>query len=123
MDERAKYFKRVRRLRASARRWTVLAGTLGGASAVLVPYAGLGAGDAAWAAAAGGSAALAVWRWLDFRALAAQPAPPPAAAPALGTFLTRLPAGRAALDELHRHRTRFRLRGSAVAGSWQRLDR
>jgi hypothetical protein len=123
MDERARYYKRLRRLRASARRWTVLAGTLAGASAVFVPYAGLGAGDAAWAAAAGGSAALAVWRWLDLRALAAQPAPAPAPPPAFGSFLARLPAGRAALDELQRQRTRFRLRGSAVAVGWQRLDR
>jgi ABC-type transporter Mla subunit MlaD len=125
MDERARYFKRLRRLRASARRWTVLAGTLGGASAVLVPYHGLGAGDAVWAAAAGGSAALAMWRWSDARALGAQPAPPPALAPVRGLpgLVSRLPVGRAALDELNRQRARFRLRGSAIAGSWQRLDR
>jgi hypothetical protein len=130
-DERARYFKRLRRLRASARRWTVLAGTLGGAAAVLVPYAGLGLPDAFWAAAAGGSMALATWRWIDARALAAQPAPP-APDPALAALqarrkleavVSRLPAGRAALDELGRQRARFRLRGSSVAASWQRLDR
>lgn len=130
-DERSKYFRRLRRLRRSARRWTVLAGGLSGATAVLVPYAGLGLPDAVWAASAGGSAALAAWRWLDARALAARPAPE-ALDPALAAqrtrrkieaTLSRLPLGRAALDELGRQRVRVRLRGSAVAGPWQRLDR
>jgi hypothetical protein len=35
----------------------------------------------------------------------------------------RVPAGRAALDELRRQRARFTLRGSAAAGPWMRLDR
>ncbi|MGW5673216.1 phage shock envelope stress response protein PspM, partial [Micromonospora sp. NPDC003776] len=52
-DERARHFRRLRRLRRSARRWSVLAGGLGGAAAVLTPYAGLGLPDAAWAGAAG----------------------------------------------------------------------
>jgi len=122
-DERSKYFRRLRRLRRSARRWTVLAGTLGGAALVLVPYAGLGLPDAFWAAAAGGSAALAGWRWLDAKALAAQPPPEPAlpANPLYGV-LSRIPAGRAALEEFERRRTRYRLRGSSVALAWQRLD-
>ena len=47
-----------------------------GAAAVLTPYAGLGLPDAAWAGAAGSAVALAAWRWIDLRALAARPAPP-----------------------------------------------
>jgi hypothetical protein len=123
-DERARYFRRLRRLRRSARRWTVLAGTLGGASLVLLPYHGLGLPDAFWAAAAGGSAALASWRWLDARALAAVTPPPERAGPrAITAVLARSPVGRTALDEWNRQRARFRLRGSSVAGAWNRLDR
>ncbi|MCN0154835.1 hypothetical protein NDQ86_22675, partial [Salinispora arenicola] len=73
-DERTRYFRRLGRLRRSARRWSVTAGGLGGAAAVLTPYAGLGLADAAWAAGAGGAIVLATWRWVDLRALAAQPA-------------------------------------------------
>ena len=72
-DERARYFRRLRRLRSSARRWSVLGGGLTAAAAVLTPYAGIGVADAAWAASAGASAALAWWRWSDHRALAAEP--------------------------------------------------
>jgi hypothetical protein len=130
-DGRSKYFRRLRRLRRSARRWSVLAGTLGGAAVVLVPYRGLGWPDAVWAAAAGGSTALATWRWLDARELAATPAPPPLD-PALAAertrrqfelVLSRLPVGRAALDEVRRQRTRLRLRGSVVVPAWQRLEK
>jgi hypothetical protein len=130
-DERGKYFRRLRRLRRSARRWSVAAGTLGGAAAVLVPYHGVGLPDAFWAASAGGAAALAAWRWVDARALRAQPPPPPLdpataaerARRRLESALVRLPAGRAALDEVARQRARIRLRGLAVAPAWQRLDR
>lgn len=130
-DERARYFRRLRRLRRSARRWSVLGGTLGGAAAILIPYSGLGLPDAAWAASAGGSLVLALWRWSDLRALAAQPAPLPAD-PARAAEQTRqrlvgavrrVPIGRAALDELHRQQARFALRGSAAADPWVRLDR
>uniref|UniRef100_UPI00157BE7A3 S8 family serine peptidase n=1 Tax=Micromonospora maritima TaxID=986711 RepID=UPI00157BE7A3 len=55
VDERARHFRRLRRLRGSARRWSVLAGGLGGAAAVLTPYAGLGLADAAWAGGADGA--------------------------------------------------------------------
>lgn len=75
-DERTRYFRRLSRLRRSARRWSVTAGGLGGAAAILTPYAGLGLPDAAWAGAAGGSVVLALWRWADLRILAARPAPP-----------------------------------------------
>ena len=81
MDERARYFRRLRKLRGSARRWSVLGGGLTAATAVLTPYAGIGIADAAWAASAGASVALAWWRWNDHRELAAIPAPP---APARG---------------------------------------
>src|SRR5438552_895778 len=108
MDERARYFKRLKRLRRSARRWSVLAGTFGGASAVLIPYHGLGWPDAIWAAITGGSAALTFWRWSDMRELALQPAPEPvdpARAAAItrariGALMARLPIGQTAIAEV-----------------------
>lgn len=130
LDERARYFRRLRRLRRSARRWSVLGAGLTGAAAVLAPYAGLGLPDAAWAAAAGLTAATAWWRWSDLRALAAQPAPD-APDPAVAAQRARarllatvqsLPAGRAALTEMRRQRSRFALRGSDAAAPWSRLD-
>jgi hypothetical protein len=130
-DERTRHLRRLRRRRRSAQRWSVLAGTLGGGTAVLVPYAGLGLPDAVWAAAAGGSVVLALWRWRDARELAAAPVPPPPD-PALAATIARqriaaavrrLPAGQAALEEFDRHRTRLRLRGLSVAPLWHRLDR
>jgi hypothetical protein len=109
----------------------VLAGSLSGAAAILTPYGGLGLPEAAWAAAAGGSIALALWRWSDLRALAAHPAPP-MIAPGLAaeqararliSAVERLPAGRTVLDEVRRQRARLALRGSAAAEPWERLDR
>jgi len=76
VDERARYFRRLKRLRGSARRWSVLGGGLTAATVVLTPYSGIGIADAIWAGAAGASVALAWWRWSDHRALAALPAPP-----------------------------------------------
>jgi hypothetical protein len=128
-DARTRYYRKVRRLRASARRWSVVAAGLCGATAVLTPYHGLGIADALWAAGAGSSLALALWRWSDLRALTAQgpPAPDPAldAGQASGILaaLRRFPAARAAVDEVLRHRSRYQLRGTAAAGPWQRLDR
>ena len=130
-DERSRYFRRLKRLRRSARKWSVLAGTFGGASAVLVPYHGLGWPDAIWAALTGGTAALTFWRWSDLRELAAQPAPEPidpAHAAALtrariGAVLARMPVGQGALAELRRVQARARLRGSSVIPAWARLDR
>jgi hypothetical protein len=131
VDERAKYFKRLRRLRRSARKWSVYAGTFGGAAAILVPYRGLGWPDAIWAALTGGSAAMAFWRWSDFRELAAQPAPEsldPARAASLTqarieALIGRLPAGRGALAELRRMQSKAKVRGSSVVPAWTRLDR
>lgn len=130
-DERARHFRRLRRLRRSARRWSVLAGGLGGAAAVLTPYAGLGLPDAAWAGAAGSAIAVAAWRWADLRALAAVPAPPaldPAEAAArsrarLVAAVERLPVGPGVLAEVRRVRSRLALRGTAAARAWARLDR
>ena len=127
MDERARHFRRLKRLRNSARRWSVLGGGLTAAAAVLTPYSGIGLPDAIWAGAAGASVALAWWRWSDHRALAALP-PPPAPDPALaGLRLTaaieRFPAGRTFLHEVRRQRNRYALRGSAITLAWDRLDR
>lgn len=130
-DPRARYFRRLRQLRRSARRWSVLAGGLGGATAILTPYSGLGLPDAVWAAAAGGSTALALWRWSDLRTLAARPAPPPRdpvrtaeqARARLVATVERLPAGRGLVAELRRGRARMAVRGSAAAAPWARLDR
>lgn len=109
----------------------MLAGIFGGAAIVLVPYGGLGLVDAIWAAAAGGTAALTAWRWSDARALAAEPAPEPVDPAVAGeqararllAAVQRLPAGRTALDEVRRQRTRLALRGSAAARPWSRLER
>jgi hypothetical protein len=131
VDERTRHFRRLSRLRRAARRWSVLAGGFAGAAAVLTPYHGLGLPDAGWAAAAGASAMLAVWRWSDLRELAGRPAPA-APDPALAAqrarqriegMVARLPAGQAALDEVRRAQGRLRLRGTAVASAWARLDR
>jgi hypothetical protein len=129
-DPRVRHFRRLRRVRRSARGWTVRAGLFTGAAVVLVPYRGLGVWDAFWAAAAGGSIALAGLRWAEARARAALPVPPPQPAlPGQRTrqgfeaLVRRLPAGQGALDELRRQRDRARLRGTAVAPAWQRLDR
>jgi hypothetical protein len=130
IDERARYSRRLRRLRRAARRWSVLAGVLGGAAAVLTPYSGLGLIDTFWAAAAGGSVMLAIWRWVDYRALAAQPVPaldPAAAADRargrVEAFVAGFPRGREVLSGLRRQADRIQMRGSAVASGWRRLDR
>ncbi|HKT05562.1 MAG TPA: hypothetical protein VJT31_39095 [Rugosimonospora sp.] len=131
MNERERYFRQLRRLRRSARRWSVLAGTLAGTTAVLVPYHGLGWPDAIWAALTGGTAALTWWRWSDLRELAAQPPPesvepvryPVLGSPRMHALLSRFPAGRNALAELGRMQSRARVRGSSVLPAWNRLDR
>jgi hypothetical protein len=131
LDERNRYLRQLRRMRRSARRWSMLAGTFAGASAILVPYHGLGWPDAIWAALTGGSAALTWWRWSDLRELHAQPVPEPvgpAERPLLGdarvdALVSRWSAGRGALAELRRMQSRARLRGSSVLPAWNRLDR
>jgi hypothetical protein len=127
LDERTRYQRRLRRLRGSARRWTVAAGGLVGASAVLVPYQGLGAGDAVWAGLAGAAVVLAWWRRADARSLAAEPVPDPPD-PALAgerwlSALSQLPGGYPLAEGIRRQRTRAGLRGSAATATWERLDR
>jgi hypothetical protein len=127
VDQRARYDRKLRRLRRSARRWSVVAGMLAAATAVLVPYAGPSLIDALWAAATGGSAVLAGWRWADYRALARQPAPTVVDAgrgrAGVEAFLDVLPWGRRAISGLRRQADQHRLRGSTVAPAWRRLDR
>jgi hypothetical protein len=130
-SERTKHLKRLRRLHRSARGWSVRAGLLTGATAVLVPYSGLGLPDAFWAAAAGGSIAVTVWRWLDYRTFRALPVPAepdPVYAGAMAReklvgLVQKLPAGRTAIAEFDRHRESFKLRGLTVVEPWKRLDR
>jgi hypothetical protein len=127
VDERTRYFRRLKRLRNSARRWSVLGGGLTAATAVLTPYSGIGLPDAIWAGAAGASVALAWWRWSDHRALAALPAPAPPhpalAGQRLSAAIERFPAGRTFMHEMRRQRNRYALRGSAITEAWDRLDR
>jgi hypothetical protein len=130
-DPQAKHLGRLRRLRASARRWSVTAGTLGAATVVLLPYGGgVGLADVFWAAGAGGATALAWWRWSDHRALAAQPVPPPldpatraiANQHRIESLVSKLPIGRSAVAEMHRVAHLQRLRGSQAAPVGSRLD-
>jgi hypothetical protein len=130
-SDRTKHLKRLRRLHRSARGWSVRAGLLTGATAVLVPYSGLGLPDAFWAAGAGGSVAIAIWRWIDLRAFRALPVPPEPDPAVLGAqakeklvgIVGRMPAGRTAIAEFSRQRDSFKLRGLTVAEPWRRLDR
>jgi hypothetical protein len=130
LDERARYGRRLRRLRRAARRWSVLAGVLAGAAAVLTPYSGVNLIDAVWAASAGGAVVAAGWHWVDYRALAAQPVPPvvdPAVAAdrarmRVEALVASVPWGREVLTGLHRRADRNRVRDSAVAAGWRRLD-
>ena len=126
MEERTRYFRRLRRLRNSARRWSVVGGGLAAAAAVLTPYAGVGLPDAFWAAGAGASLAFTWWRYRDFHEQAALPPPPAASALAgrgLLAMVERFPAGRQVVDEVRRQRDRYALRGSVVTQGWDRLDR
>jgi len=128
LDPRARHLRRLRRLKRSARRWSVLAGLFFGASLVLVPYRGLGWPDAIWTALTGGTAALAWWRFSDRRELAALPVPEPVSPLAseplrqLHAAVSRFPAGKSALAELRRLQSRTRVRGSSVVPAFQRLD-
>jgi hypothetical protein len=126
VDERTRYFRRLKRLRGSARRWSVLGGGLAAATAVLTPYAGIGWADAIWAGSAGASIALAWWRFSDHRELAATPAPPPPppalAGGKLAAAIERFPAGRTVMHEVRRQKNRLALRGSAITEAWDRLD-
>lgn len=126
-DEHARYHRRLRKLKAAARRWTVLAAGLGSTTAVIVPYQGIGAWDAMWAGLTGASAVMAWWRWADLRTLAAQPAPDPPDPAAAGerwlSVLAQLPGGHQLAENLRRQRVRGGLRNSEAAEVWERFDR
>jgi hypothetical protein len=104
-----------------------MGGGLSAATAVLLPYGGVGLGDVFWAAGAGATVALAWWRWNDHKELAAiEPPPAPEAVlpgQRLMAAVERLPAGRSVLQEVRRQKDRYALRGSAVSQAWDRLDR
>lgn len=126
-DERAFHLRQLRRLRASARRWSVSAAGLAGVTAVLVPYQGPGPWDALWAGLAGATLAMAGWRWADHKALAAQPVPDPPDPTLAGerwlATIAQLPGGHGVAQQIRRARTRGALRGSPAAAAWERLDR
>lgn len=126
-DERTRHLRKLRQLRGSARRWTVVAAAFIGVTAILAPYQGLGPGDAVWAGLAGAAAAMTWWRWSDARQLGAQPVPDPPD-PALATdrwleIVSQLPGGYSLAQHVRRQRTRTALRGSQAAQAWERLDR
>lgn len=131
VDPRATHLRRLRRTRRAARRWGVIAAGLTGAAAVLTPYAGLGIPDAFWAAGAGSTLLLALFRWRDYRQVAALPLPPPAPPVERRTDVVNLltaalrehPLGRAASDQLTRTRSRVRFRNSSAAPALRRMDR
>ena len=113
-DERARYFRRLHRLRGSARRWSVLGGGLTAAAAVLTPYAGIGLADAAWAASAGASVALAVVAverppGARRRTGPARPRPGARRTSACIAAVERFPAGRTALQEVRRQNAPVRV--------------
>lgn len=126
-DTLDQHLRRLRKLRRSARRWVVSAATFAGAAAVLIPYQGLGAVDAIWAAAAGGSVAVATFRRKDLKELQAKPLP--AAAPvrplpsAVVALASRVPVARRALEEAHRQAVNWPLRNTAAMSPMRRLDR
>src|SRR3954452_12658780 len=123
-ESRERGIRRRARTRRAARGWTLLGAGFGGAAAVLIPYAGVGAPDAIWAATAGGSIVMAVFRWHDFRALSRLPLPPAepvAPGGPVGTAVRRALAAirvaNAAVDEMGRRAGRRRFRGSAAAAA------
>lgn len=130
-DPRATHLRRLRRHRRSARRWSVIAAGLTGAAAVLAPYAGLGIVDAFWAAGAGSTLLLAVFRWRDYRDVAALPLPEPARPAERNPDVVRLvatamrhhPWGRVAADQVGRTRSRWRFRNSSAGPALRRIAR
>lgn len=115
-DPRAAHLRRLRRARAGARRWTVLAATLAGSAAVAVPYAGLGWVDVIWAGAATGSVAVLAHRRSDARALDRLPVPPPPTPRPVIPLRTPRALRRLGTGRLVLH-------GSAAAAPSHRLDR
>lgn len=126
-DTLDQHLRRLRKLRRSTRRWVVSAATFAGAAAVLIPYQGLGAVDAIWAAAAGGSVAVAAFRRNDLKELQAQPLPPPAPVrplpSAVVALASRVPVARRALEEAQRHAVNWPFRNTAAMAPMRRLDK
>lgn len=120
-----KPYKKLRRRFRAARRWTVLSGLFGGATAILVPYAGLGGLDAIWAALTGASVGMAALRWFDYKALSRSLPEEAARLTQHGHYTL---AGElnnvaeAAAGVLHRKRTQTQFRGSAASGPYERLE-
>lgn len=75
-DPLVRHQRALRRAEAALRHRLVAAAALTGAAAILVPYAGLGLPDVAWAAAAAGSTASAALTFRRLRTLRLD-APPP----------------------------------------------
>lgn len=118
-------YKKLRRRLRAARRWTVLSGLFGGATAVLVPYAGLGGPDAIWAALTGASIGMAALRWFDYRNLSKALPQETARLAQHGAYtlageLNNL--GEAAAGVLHRKRTETQFRRSAARRPYERLE-
>lgn len=105
-DPAVRHQRAVSRARAVAQRRIIAAAALTGATTVLVPYAGIGMIDVAWAAAAAGTAASAVLARRQSRRL--ERMPPPVRIP------RRASSARPAVDRLTRA-------GAALADLLRRL--
>ena len=131
VDERARYFRRLRRLRRSARRWSVLGGRSRRRGRRPDPVRrprparrGLGRGRGRL----GGAGLLALGRPAGSLPASRRPPRPTRRSPrAPGPADRRRRVGAAAAAprsaEVRRQRARFALRGSAAAAAWDRLDR
>ena len=106
----------------------MVAAACAGAAAILTPYQGLGMADAVWTALAGGSGALSVFRWMDYRRLARAPIPEPEPElpPRLGDPRMTGTGARGVIRQLsamiQRQRMRQHFRGYTVASVWDRID-
>ncbi|GAA1681108.1 hypothetical protein GCM10009765_32750 [Fodinicola feengrottensis] len=120
-DPRERHLRVLRKARSSARRWIVTASMAAGVAAVAVPLGGLTWVDAIWTGLFGGSAAMAVFRVRDQRALRAIPVPdplPPAPESQAFTVVRHLAGGAAV-----RWTQRRAVRGTPGSDLLQRIDR
>jgi hypothetical protein len=92
-DPRVRHLRRLKRSQRGARRWTVISAASAGATAVLVPYAGIGLPDVGWVAFTTGAVALTLFRWKAYLTTRAEPVPepPPPALPGGFPFAGMLP--------------------------------
>ena len=96
----------------------------GGTAAVLIPYAGLGPYDAIWAGLFGGSAMMAVFRWVDYRKMAKSLPDESEMLAVHGTAALSVEAQTAAhalASQIRRRREGVRFRKSAAAPAFTRL--